>query len=495
MASRTAALEAKLPADFPTRDLWKPVLLLVAALAPLVVVAFYPTTWRAGWSVAVPAGVLALLVAVMLWPSAGTRRYLAYKTPLFVFTILFEGWILLAGVALHDPATLTAKDLWFQLVLVGFFLGTVAISLPGVEGEYRKGVFFRPDLLYGNGAYLARGEIFVALGIKLFTSPEQAHPIWNWWGLEWALFAMVFMVPFRGILKMRMRRARFLDLDNWMGKGLRPGLWLKEAFLFLSLFMLVYGFANAYMGLTPFAWTPGYAAPGAIGPNWWGFAFLAGAFLVIVPLRGWYKTRLAEPAPVAAELVKGLLLWAGFVGIIYGFLLIFMGMGWLALNGSGSPNFWWAVWVSALGLLMVGPLRVLAQRQELKGLLRVMIPRMADLDEPTRQVMMGRRLQVVAAMGERARDENVALMMKIISELPDAARRSLVETRTWAVANADDTTRARLMASMAKVLGSLSEPERRQVMTEVMGSVAKLPEDRRAGMVDAMSKVMAGAPS
>jgi hypothetical protein len=41
---------------------------------------------------------------------------------------------------------------------------------------------------------------------------------------------------------------------------------------------------------------------------------------------------------------------------------------------------------------------------------------------------MGRRLEVVAAMGERARDENVALMMKIISELPDEARRRLVET-------------------------------------------------------------------
>ena len=28
MASRTAALESKLPADFPARDLWKPVVLL-----------------------------------------------------------------------------------------------------------------------------------------------------------------------------------------------------------------------------------------------------------------------------------------------------------------------------------------------------------------------------------------------------------------------------------------------------------------------------------
>lgn len=496
-ASRTAALEQQLPADFPTRDLWKPVSLLVVALAPLIVVAFFPTTWRAGWSAAVPAGVLGVLIVMMLWPSAGTHRYRAYKTPLFVFTILFEEWIMLVGVALHVPTSLSDRDLWFQLVLAGFFLGTLAISLPGVEGEYRKGVFFRPDLLYGNGAYLARGEIFVALGIKLFTSPERAHPLWNWWGLEWAIFAMVFMVPFRGILKMRMRRARFLDLDNWMGRGFRPGLWLKEAFLFLSLLMLVYGFANAYMGLTPFTWVPGHPMPGAtgpgtLGPNWWGFAFLAGAFLVVVPVRGWYKTRLAEPAPAPAELVKGLLLWVGFVGVIYGFLLVFMGMGWLTLHGSGSPNFWWGVWVSALGLLMVGPLRVMAQRHELKGLLRVMIPRMADLDEHTRRIMMGRRLEVVAAMAERPRDENVALMMKIIGELPDEPRRRLVDTRTWVVANAEEVTRTRLMAGMAKVLGSLQDADRRRAMTEVMGSVAQLPEDRRIAMVTAMSQAMGG---
>jgi hypothetical protein len=396
-------------------------------------------------------------------------------------------------VALHFRASVADEDLGFQIMLAGFFLGTVAISLPGVEGEYRKGLFFRPDLIYGNGAYLARGEIFVALGIKLFTSPELAHPIWNWWGLQWAIFAMVFMVPFRGILKMRMRRARFLGFDNWMGSGLRPGLWLKEAFLFVSLFMLVYGFANAYMGLAPFTWAPGYPMAGAHGPNWWGFAFLAGAFVVIVPVRGWYKSRLAEPAPLWAELVKGLLTWVGFVGIIYGFLLLFMGAGWLALHGAGSPNFWWGVWVSALGFLMVVPLRTVAQFQELKGMLRVMIPRMADLDERTRRAMMGRRLEVVAAMGERARYTNVALMMEIIQEQPEQRRRLLVDTRTWVVANADAATRGRLLAAMAAVLGKMEPEKRTQVMSEVMGSVANLPPEQRTTMVAAMSQVLVSA--
>jgi hypothetical protein len=489
--SRTSTLERRLPADFPTKDLWKPISLLAVSLAPLIVVAFFPATWRVGWSAAVPAGVLSLLIVVMLWPSAGTRRYLAYKKPLFIFTILFEAWILLAGVALHFPSGLEDKDFWFQLTLVGFFLGTVAISLPGVEGEYRKGVFFRPDLLYGNGAYLARGEIFVALGIKLFTSPELAHPIWNWWGLEWAIFAMVFMVPFRGILKMRMRRARFLDFDNWMGRGWRPGLWLKEAFLFLSLLMLVYGFANAYMGVVPFTWAPGYPVPGTHGPNWWGFALLAVAFVLIVLARGYYKTRLDEPAPFGAELVKGLLLWVGFVILIYGFLLIFNGIGWLGFYGPGSPNFWWGVWVSTLGFLMVVLLRVLAQRQEFEGLLRVMVPRMADLDEETRRTMMGRRLEVIAAMSERACTANVGLMMQIIEEQPEQRRQLLVDTRTWLVANAAVATRERLMAAMATVLGAMEPAKRTKVMAEVMRSVAGLPAEQRTTMVAGMSRLMA----
>jgi lauroyl/myristoyl acyltransferase len=94
-------------------------------------------------------------------------------------------------------------------------------------------------------------------------------------------------------------------------------------------------------------------------------------------------------------------------------------------------------------------------------------------------------------MRERPRNENVALMMKVISELPAKPRRILVDTRTWLVAHADETTRARLMASMAKVLGSLGELERRRVMAEVMGSVAQLPNDRRTAMVAAMSQVLA----
>lgn len=492
MASRTAELESRLPVDFPYRDLWKPIALLVGGVLPLVIVVWFPSTWTASWAVVAPAALLLAIIAVMLWPSAGTNRYLAYKTPLFIFTIVFELWILLAGPALHLPSTVQGANLWFQLVLVGFFLGTAAISLPGVEGEYRPGIFFRPDLLYGNGAYLARGEIFVALGIKLLTTGEVAHPIWNWWGLQWALAAMVFMVPFRGMLKMRMRRARFLDMDNWMGRGIRPGLWLKEGFLFLSLLLLVYGFANVYMGKTPFTWTPGHPMPQSTGPGWWGLAFLAAALVLIVPIRGWYKTRLAEPAPFRQDLVKGLMLWLGFGLLIYGFLQFFQGTGWPHFYGPSSPNFWWGVWISVLGFLMIVPLRAFAQRQEFMGILRIMIPRMADLPEEQRRLMMGRRLEIIAAMPEEPRRENVALMMRLIGELPERPRQELVKTRTWLVASAPEEQRGRLMEAMAATLAGMERSERIAAMSEVMGSVAELPDENRKVMMAAMSELMGG---
>jgi len=488
--SRTAVLENGLPDDFPASDMWKPVSLVVLAVLPLLVVLWFPGWWYASWPIVVPIAVLVALIGVMLWPSAGLTGYFEYKRPLFVFTIVFEMWIVVAGLALVLPSSVSDANFWFQLALVGFFIGTAMISLPGLEGDYRKGLFFRPDLLYGNGAYLARGEIFVALGIKLFISGETAHPIWNWWGLEWALASMVFMVPFRGILKMRMRRARFLDLDNWMGKGAGLGLWVKEVFLFVSLIMLVYGFANAYMGVVPFTWTPGYPMSKSTGPEWWGLAIILISFIIIVPIRGWYKTRVVEPTPLKQELVKGGLLWIGFLILIYGFLKFFQGTGWAQFYGPSSPNFWWATWTAILGFFMIVPLRAYSLRQEFGGTVRMMVFRMADLPEGQRRLMMGRRLAVIAAMPERSRRDNLRWMGRFIQDLPDESRRTVVATRTRLLADAPTAQRSALMSAMTGIFAEMVEDERLSVMSEIMESIVGLPEEKRRIMVAAMSEAM-----
>lgn len=481
--------ERRLPRDLRWFDLFKPTGILLVGIAVLLAAALIPEVWDEQWTAVAPAGLIILIIALMIWPSAGTDRYFAYKRPLFIATIVLELWIMLAGVALVVPSTVEDRAVWFQIFLVTFFLVTVINSLPALIGEYRSGLFFRPDLLFGGGAYLARGEIFVALGVKLLVTDDIAQPIWNWWGLAWAVVAMVIMVPLRGILKMRMRRARTLGLNGWMGTGPRAGLWLKEAFLFFALFALVYGFANVYMGKVPFTWVPGDPTGKGGSPEWWGLLWLGLAFVILVPVRGWYKMRIAEPPTVAQDVTKQVLLWLGFLPLIYGFLLLFQGH-WLRFYGFDYYNFWWGVWVTVLGFLMVVPLRVLSLRDEFRGTVSVMVARMADLSEHERRLMMGRRLQVLATMPDRPRKENLKLMMRVIHRLPPEPRATLVATRTELVANAPEDERAVLMGAMAAALADMETNERVSMMTEVMSAVSALPDEQRRLMMDGMAALL-----
>lgn len=490
MLTPTFELQRRLPRDLRWVDPLKPLAILALAVLALVVASQVTELWDTNWAALAPGGLILIIIGVMIWPSAGTRRYLAYKTPLFIASIVLELWILLGGLALIYPDSVLDRAIWFQAFLVSFFLLTAIISLPWMAGGYRKGLFFRPDLIFGNGAYLARGEIFVALGLKLLTTEHIAQPIWDWWGLTWAVAAMVILVPLRGVVKMRMRRARMIALDSWMGPGLRAGLWVKEAFLFLGLFFLVYGFANVYMGKVPFTWTPGDPMGTGGHPEWWGLAFLAAAIFILVPVRGWYKTRIPEPPAIKQDLIKNTLLWLGFLPLIYGFFLLFMG-GCQPFHGFGYYNFWWGIWVSALGFLMVVPLRTVTLRDEFRGTMGIMIPRMADLPEGERRLMMGRRLEVLAAMPDRPRKENIKLMMRIIHGLPDEARRKLVTTRTELVADAPDAQQTTLIRTMAMAFADLKESERVGIMAEAMGAVSQLPEEKRQVMMGKMTAMLA----
>lgn len=312
---------------------------------------FLPRIATAWWSPLIPAG---MLIVTLLWPSGGLHGYFSYRMPVVVAAFLAELWILAGGVALQAPAGPHVSDGWFQAFLVVFFLLTMINSLPGLTGGYRAGVELRPDVIFGRGAYLVRGEIFVALGIEIGTARGVRTS-----GLE--------------LVGGRRRDRRDADpdraarhpesadaarglmgLDTWTGSGLRDGVWVREIFLYLALLLAVYAFANMFLGRVPFTWPPAArdAATWAAGSTW-----LAAATLVLIPVRGWVKVHLPEPGPLGPELGKQALLWLGLVLMVLGFLTIFAG-------ATPSPshlaaNLWWGGWVSLLGFLMIVPLRAL----------------------------------------------------------------------------------------------------------------------------------------
>jgi hypothetical protein len=205
-----------------------------------------------------PIAVFIMLLVGLLWPSAGLTGYFAYRRALLIAAMAAELWIIVVGLSVELPDDIVVASALFSLALLTFFLLTTLNSLPGIIGEYRSAVAMRPDLLFGSGAYLVRGEIFVALGIEFLTATEAyAIAKWNWWAVVAELSALLLIAALRGLFKMRMRRARFVGEDSWLGAGFRLGVWVREIFLFVALFYGVYAFANLYLGLTPFTWAPG----------------------------------------------------------------------------------------------------------------------------------------------------------------------------------------------------------------------------------------------
>lgn len=371
-----------------------------------------------------------------------------------------ELWIVVLGLALHLPNGRVTSDEWFQAAQVVFFLLTAINTLPGIIGTYRARAGLRPDLIFGGGAYLVRGEIFVALGMELILSPERvAHPVWNWWAVVAEVAALLVTVAYRGILKVQMRRARFLGADNWLGSGLRAGVWVSETFLYLALLFVVYAFFNMYTGLVPFTWSPGDPTGTGGQPDWVGMAWLAAAFVLMVPVRGVLKTRLPEPPTLRHELAKQALLWVGYLPLIYGFLLVFGGRS-QSVHCCGYYNFGWGVWVSVLGIVMLVPLRAITLRAEFRGTVKIMAASIAGTPDPQRQDLLARRLTTIATLGDRKRTIHLGLMMASIDAQPSERQKAMQQTRQVVLADTAPAFRTRLEETSAALLTDGADPER-----------------------------------
>lgn len=429
------------------RKLWFLLALDAAAIVPgIVIVAIREQLW----TLVVPTTLLLVLVITLLWPSGGTHGYFSYRTPLVLASFVAELWLIVGGLAIVLPADRLLAAVLFQGFLAVFFLLSTINSLPGMTGVSRPGAGTRPDLIFGGGVYLVRGEIYVALGIEILTSPHAiALPVWNWWAVAAEVAAMLILVAFRGVLKMQMRQARFLGHNTWKGSGLRAGMWVREVFLYFALLLVVYAFFNMFRGLVPFTWTPGQPHGG--NPDWTGLGWLAAAFVLLVPVRGWWKTRLPEPPTLAQELAKQLLMWVGFVLLITGFLLVFAGQIGTVDWFGGYYNFWWGLWVSLLGFLMVVPLRTITLREEFRGTVKITTGSVGELPEQQRQRMLRSRLSTVAALGPRERTIHLGLILSAVQAQPSDRRQALQQTRQAVLANAPDDARQRLQDTAAEL--------------------------------------------
>lgn len=431
----------------------------VVTLNPFVPIQQVATDWGPILGIAFISGV----VTIMTYPMAGSSAYSRYKSPLFVGGVVFMPLFVAVAAVLNAPLSAVLKGTLVMTLMVGFWSSAAWLSSRRTEGDYVAGLElkplmpFRPDLILPGGVNYIKGTIMTGLGYMIMSAPVNGvfpPPVWNWWGFVLAFWGIITIIPLRGMFKMLSgKRPRMLGENNAF--GFSRSLWAREAWLYLGLLILMYGFLNAFMGTVPFTklnpFHPMVAPPnplyGVVGT-----LLLAAAFVILVPIRGWYKTKLLEGAESSGQLVlKGVILWVGTFVLIYGLLTLFMGV----FTSPHADTFRLALGMPLFigGIVLVVLFRPIALRNELLATLRVMPGSIAVLPEEKRRAIMSRRTNALLAMPESQRDIHVTAMMQGISRLPEELRGAIFKTNLEVLSSLPEDKRTTMMKAMDKAMG------------------------------------------
>ncbi len=425
-------------------------------------------------------GLISAVISIMLYPRAGLETYFGHKRPLFIAGVIFMPLFIVLAALLRAPFGtpgypygLEWKAALAVIILVGFWLSANILSSRWTAGVYVPGLEvrpltpFRPDLILPGGVNLVKGTVLTGVGTMLMIHDRLMVPIWNWWGFEFAFWGIILLIPVRGIVKMTLgRRPRMLGEKGAFGSR---GFWGKEILLFIGLLVLLYGFVNAFKGYIPFT---------ALGlfPRYNGFTngaagslglFLAVlSFIILVPIRGWYKTTLLEGMETMGQLVvKQLILYVGIILLILGFIHLF-NLPVDATNPAVHPNVQFAsiypgdnpigftagLLLFTLGALLILVFRPIALRNEFRATLQTMVGVVAALPDDPRREIMRRRLDTLAGMPDDQRDTHFKEMVTGLNQLSKDMKARMLKTNLEILAQLSEEKRMRCMRSMDKAM-------------------------------------------
>lgn len=462
-AARTpsASRIARLPTLVGFREEILPALLVLWAA---IVLAFI--VWRQDFLF--PLGVWATVTILMLWPVGRRlyREYSSYRRPLFILGVLSMASLPALGFFLQflpptGPDGPYLPRTWVLLAVVAVLTTFSMVAATRAAIGKPIGMYFRPDLLFGEGRVLGTGMIALGLSMRFLFGdfpempPHIAAPRGNWWGLAFAIvFGLIQIIPLRGMFKMRSRLTRMVE-------GRRTGWgWMivSESWLVLASLALLIGFHNVFMGTIPIL------QPSLMGLNAMRFqeAGLPGlistalAALFIVFVRGGYKKAIGDPfikETLLHSIVKAAFLLVGFLWLFYSFLHV---MGGLPFPAKPNTAFYPALigWsLLAWGVLLLGPIRIWAQHNQrlamLEQMAAVLLP--AQTAKKRKEVM----LQVMHALGECPDGQRLSYMrtmQRTLNEAPPEVRQMMTELRMECLVELGSGERRKLMAAMDRVM-------------------------------------------
>lgn len=402
------------------------------------------------WTLAAVVG-LALISAVMtlmLFRFVAPGYYLRCRPPLFIGGVVFMPLFVAIAVALRTEWSAADRAGALVALMAGFWASaawlasrrTQGVWVPGLR--FGPGLEFRPDLILPGGVTFVKGLILTGIGIMLAVQDGFRLPRWNWWGFVMAFFGIITLIPIRGVVKMLARRARFLG---------RPAPWQIPArwgLVVVGLTVLLYGFLAAFMGRTPIV----EFRPVAAKAGW------SGALVVVAVgsllLREFWKKGLQEGIEtMARRLASNLWLYASVLVFMYGTILAFMGRFMTPHPDTNPAGLIMGAGLFALGAILVLVARPVALRNELDGMIRIMVGSLAALDRDARHEMMSRRMRTIAGYPARQRAWHVAAMLAALGTLPPEASATVEETRLEVMTSLSAEERRSMMEAMDALVG------------------------------------------
>jgi hypothetical protein len=407
----------------------------------------------------VAVAIWATVTIIMLWPVGRRlgRHYLSYRTVLFVLGVLSMAYIPAIGFILQSGLPYATKLILWLLLPIDLTVFAILPSLRAAIGRPIR-MFFRPDLLFGDGRVLCCGTVALLFGIRYLIGPPPpegvpvALPKWNWWGIAFAMaFGFIPLIPLRGMTKLLMRMARLIR-DEWYGWW---GIILKETFLAVTILGIALGFHHVFKGWVPFEARFWEEARKAIEHRgvWPGLLLMGFGYGWLVFVRGSYKMRIGEPfirETVLQTWIKELLYVPGVVALVPGVMFLveehFGEFNKPSMLAVGIPFFLW-------GLLCVTAFRVLAQVNQRRALVQQMAAVVLPAHTPeVRRKVLRKVMHALADMPEGQRLFYMHAMQEAIDQAPEEVRELMAEERLAVLVELPPEKRQAILASMDRIL-------------------------------------------
>ena len=418
----------------------------------------------------------------MLWPVGRSLgcRYLSYRPLPWVIAIVTMWMIPVTGLVFTETEwSFNVKSAIFFALPPVIAFGGIFVALQWAQSRPPIRMFFRPDLLFGDGRTLVGGTLMLVLGMRYLLAGHPldvpwALPKWDWLSLAFGIaFAIIPIVLMRGMVKLVQRLMRLRD-EVFNGY---PSIAFRE--WLLLFFALSFGFAfhHLFIGRTVFS-TIGEPGAYPITPRFWiGLGLMGVAAWWMLFVKGGIKKLIGEPfffETFGQTLQKQLVFTAGWGLFFYGYMSLLNSEGFGAIHPwDDQSKIGIGFLATGIAVLTIG--RAVAQHYQRQGMLAhfmaVILPTQADR---ARERMMARILEGMTRIPPKQQeaawrtinqawdgiDEDERSLMvwttvNALAKLPSQQRQSLIRSQSNALARLDQGTKRRAVAEIARAISGL----------------------------------------